>query len=463
MRKSAFTVLFILFFAKVFSGILPVEYLQIVGDNKTNNTQAIQQAIDSYSAAGGGEVVLQKGVYLSGTLQLKNNVTLRINTGAVLKAIEDTAAIRLIRSDVTSRMDVVPRKAFIHANSQQNVKICGGGTIDGSGDAACFSDNVENSAFRHYGLHFVNCSNVSVENVSLKSSAFWMQRYFNCSHVRVHNVNVYNHANRNNDGLDIDSSNDVIVSDCFIDSSDDAIVIKSEGQNPARNITISNCIIATHASGIKLGTGSVGGYDNIVINNIIIRRSKSKIMKHVLAQWGGLTGIDLLTTDGGQLKNIIVSNVIMEDVLNPIHVRLGNRFSGNVTHQGYGGENVSEQDEKGVDIVKQAVLEDVFLSNIVAENTGPYPIIIAGYKDHPVKRISLKNITVKMGKAATKEQSKVKPNWNASGYPGYGMYNSVMPAYGIVTYYTKGLIIDNLNIIPASGEVRPMQKHYFRK
>ena len=188
--------------------------------------------------------------------------------------------------------------------------------------------------------------------------------------MSLRNLNIYNHANKNNDGIDVDSSEDVLISGCIIDTSDDSIVIKSEGENPSKNIVVSNCIVATHASAIKLGTGSVGGYKNIVISDIVIRRSKSEKMMHPLKVWQGLTGIDLLTTDGGAMKQVLVSNVTMEDVENPIHVRLGNRLSGNVARQGYGGkgddlQGVTNKGE-GAKINQELVLQDVTLSNINA-------------------------------------------------------------------------------------------------
>ena len=163
--------------------------------------------------------------------------------------------------------------------------IYGGGTIDGSGDAAIYRDGIENSPNRSYGILMVNCQNISVEDIHLRSSAFWMQRYFHCSGITLRRLKVYNHANKNNDGLDIDSSDDVVVSDCIIDSSDDGICIKSEGEKPSKNIVINNCIVLTHASAIKFGTGSVGGFENIVISNIVIRTSSSTEMLHPLKPW----------------------------------------------------------------------------------------------------------------------------------------------------------------------------------
>ncbi|MEN1784100.1 MAG: glycosyl hydrolase family 28 protein [Bacteroidota bacterium] len=444
----------------------PAEKFGAKANTAVNNAKALQKAIDVCHHNGGGTVVLSKGTYLSGTLQLKSNVNIEITPSSKLKGIADSTAYQPIQSSVISRMDVVPWKAFIHADSQKNISIYGGGTIDGSGDAPCFADGIENSPNRPYGIHMINCENIVVRDLHLRSSAFWMQRYFNCRNLKIQNLDVYNHANKNNDGIDIDSSEDVIITGCTIDSSDDALTIKSEGEHPAKNIVVTNCIVASHASAIKLGTGSVGGYENVVISDIVVRRSTSKKMLHPLKVWEGLTGIDLLTSDGGPMRQVSVSNITIEDVENPIHVRLGNRLSGNVARQGYQGNGDELQGVKnkgaGATITNEPVLEDVTLSNIKCYNVGPYPVIIAGYKDHPVTRVTLRDITVVLGKKGNQKDLETPPNWKADGYPGRGMYGTRLPAYGLVTYYTKDLVIENFRAIPKEGEPRPMELHIQR-
>jgi len=414
-----------------------------------DNTPAIQDAVDQCANQGGGIVVLSQGTYLSGTIVLKNNVSLKISPNSRLKAIEDTTAFKAMEPPTKAN---IHRKALIYAKSVKNIRVFGGGEIDVSGGAECFSKLTNPN--RPNGLLIINCSNVIVEDLYMHSSVSWMQRYHNCQGVRISNLRIYNHSNKNNDGLDIDSSRDVIVSDCIIDSTDDAIVIKSYGENPARNITISNCIVASHASAVKLGTESVGGFENISISNIIIRRSVSKKMIHPLKAWDGLTGIEILTTDGGILRHVLVSDIIMEGVENPIHVRLGNRL-----RRAYPFTASEDIEESKFEFI----LEDVNITNVLCKNTGPYPIIIAGFEGHPVKRVTLRDVTVICGKPGTENDLNVAPNWEADGYPGRGMYNTNLPAHGLVSYYTKDLKIENFRVIPADGEVRPCEQHYFRE
>ncbi len=424
-----------------------------------DNTLALQAAMDILAANGGGTLRLLPGTHFCGTLHLRSHITLEITPGATLKAVADPSAFQAMQSSVVSRMDVVPWKAFLHADGEHDIRLCGGGVIDGSGDEACFQDGVENSPERPYGLHFIACTNVTVEDLTLRNSAFWLQRYFCCDGVRLHGLTIWNHSNKNNDGIDVDSSRNVFISDCHIDASDDGICIKSEGEAIAANIVVTNCIVATHASALKLGTGSVGGFENITFSNIVLRRSVSKTMKHPLGFWNGLTGIDLCTTDGGPLRRILLSNITMEGFQCPILLRHGNRLSGNVTRQGYGGTGDAEQGVTSSDIattiVESRVYEDVSITNLVARDLGPYPIIACGYPGAPLRRVTLRDITLHHAIAGDADDMKLPEDYNDSGYPGPGMSCTRFPAHGLFTRFVEDLVVENLRTLAAEGEPRP--------
>lgn len=101
-----------------------------------------------------------------------------------------------------------------------------------------------------------------MSDVSLHNSAYWVQKYEACDNVLIHGIKVYSHTNFNNDGLDINGSKNVRISDCFIDTDDDALCFKSESgiYSLCENITVTNCILRSNCNGIKCGTGSMMGF-----------------------------------------------------------------------------------------------------------------------------------------------------------------------------------------------------------
>jgi len=432
----------------------PVEAFGAVADGVTDNTYFIQQAIDSVHQKGGGKVTLRAGVYLSGTLFLKSHVFLEILPGAILKAKPDLAAFPLLASKWRSRMDNTPWSAFIRAVSQEHIGIIGGGLIHGSGDSPVFQNRVADSPVRPYGIFFEDCQYIHIEGVRMEASAYWMQRYYRCSNIVIRGIKVLNHVNLNNDGLDIDSSSDVVISDCIIDSSDDALVIKSESSLASSNIVVSNCLLATHASAIKLGTGSVGGFKNIIISNVIITPSKSEVMHHPLKLPQGMSGIDLTAVDGGNLEEVIIKDVIMEGLENAIHIRLGNRGSRDI-HQ-------SSTNTSGAVHQEISVIKNVRIQNIIARDMGPYPIVIYGFEGHPVRNVTLQDISITQSRSGESSDIDAEVNWEPHWYPFILIYNSRLPAYGIVTHWTEGLVVERLEVIKAPEELRLFEWHYKR-
>ena len=176
-------------------------------------------------------------------------------------------------------------------------------------------------------------------------------------------------------------------------------------------------------------------------------------MHHPRKTWGGLTGIDITNTDGGMLRQILISNVTMEDVQAPIHIRLGNRL---------GGQAPKFKNLLG-DSIPQFIFEDVTISNVFCKNAGPYPVIVAGNEGHPVKRITLRDITMICGRPGTNQDIETAPNWKANSYPGISMYRTHLPAYGLVSNFTEDLLVENFKAIPAEGEVRPKELHLNQK
>ncbi len=409
-------------------------------DGTTNDTHALQSAIDA-AARTGGTVELPAGTYLTGTLFLRSNVTLHLCPGAVLKGIEDPSCYLDIPAPHPGYMEKTTWKALIYARGQENITVSGGGTLDGSGGAECFRTGKGNDPNRPFGLHIVECRNVTVRDIHMRDSGFWMQRYYLCDGLRLTGLTVWNHSNINNDGVDIDSCRNVLVSDCRIDASDDALCFKSEGPELCENVTVTNCILSSHASAFKLGTGSVTGFRKFTVSNLVIRRSVSEHMAHGCEAWGGLMGIDLGNVDGGVLEDILVSNVAMEGVEAPIYMKFGTRWQSRETVEG----------EKNV--TDHGIFRNIRIDNVVARDVGPWSSSIVGYEGHPIQDVTLSRIQIFLGKASDQTPS-LDVQTHPDQYPFNRIYNTHLPSYGFYLRYVEGLSLSDVRVVPAEGDPR---------
>jgi hypothetical protein len=419
--------------------IYDVRQYGAAGDGQADDTRAIQSAIDAAGQTG-GLVELPPGTYVTGTVFLRSNVTVRVAAGATWRGLADPSAYPDIDPVIPSRMDITPWKAFLYAVDAENVTLCGEGTIHPGGEAACFQDGKGNSPNRPYGIHMVRCRRVTVRDLHLTNSAFWMQRYYGCVGLRLSGLTVYNHSNLNNDGVDIDGCRDVTVSDCRIDASDDALCFKSEGEQIVENVTVTNCVLSSFASALKLGTGSIGGFRRMSISNLAIRRSVSEEMTHGMGCWNGLMGIDLGNVDGGTLENVFISNVVMDGPETPIFMKLGERHR-------------SEEHWPGAPAFTPGVTRNVRIDNVIAHNAGPIASAIVGYPGHRIENVSLSRITQVAGRPSD-AQADFDVNIYADLYPMNRIFNQHLPAYGLYVRHAAGLALDDVSVHPADGEKR---------
>lgn len=417
----------------------------------SDHTAQIQSAIEDLTNP---EVVLGPGLWQSRPLVLRSGVTLRLMKGAVLRASSDPACYLYYRHAVVSRMDGFPRRAFLFGENLEEVTLCGEGKIEFSGDAPGFADGVGDSPDRSYGIHLVGCRRVRIEGLSLRNSAYWMARLLRCSEVRILQLDVFNHCNLNNDGLDIDSCEDVLVSGCRIDASDDGIVIKSETRHPARRVIVADCHVSSHASAIKLGTASCGGFADILIHHCVIRPSRSPEMHHCFGYWKGMTGLDVAAVDGGSARDVRFDNIVMEGVANPIFVRLGNRNSILSVPANRHGENVGG----GLPDAKDASrIDRLSFTGIHAFDAGPIPSIFAGYEGNPIRDLSLRDVRVQLAPDIIFDPS-VAANWDSRGYPCARLVageNGGLDAHGAVFRHIEGLRMENVVFSAPPHDRRP--------
>ncbi|MDN5217142.1 glycoside hydrolase family 28 protein [Fulvivirgaceae bacterium BMA12] len=408
------------------------------GDGKQLDTKAIQRAVD-LCAKKGGKILLPAGTYLTGTIYLKSNITLHIAEGATLLGSTDIGQYPENIPDYRFYGDTWVRQSLIYGENLENIAIEGRGTIDGQGEAFVVTTKKKPDRYRNrpYCLWFIKCKNVRVEDISMQNSAMWMQHYLACDKVTIRGISVYNHANKNNDMIDIDGCRDVIISGCFGDTDDDAITIKSTSPRPSENVIIENCVISSHVNAIKMGTESTGGFKNIVISNIVVRPSRSK--SKIYGTHRGMGGVALEIVDGGIMDGIVLSNLRIDGPQVPIFIRLGNRAR----------KYVDTTQTPGV-----GVLRNVNISNIIATGADTTGCSITGIPGHPVENISLSNIQITYtGGGKSSGAFKEVPEYEDE-YPEGGMFGS-LPAYGFFIRHAIDISLKNISLKFEGTEERP--------
>lgn len=357
-----------------------------VSDTTVLSTRAIQTAINDCSKEG-GTVIFPAGNYLSGTLILKSDVTLHLSKGTTLFGSRNLKDYIPNIPEYVALRTGGETKQLIYAENEQNISIVGEGEINGQGKF--FADKRAKGVQydRPHLIQMINCRKILIENVSLKNSGCWMEHYLACDDLQIRGIKVFNHSNKNNDGIDIDGCRRVTISDVIVDSDDDALCIKSTSGRASEDITVSNCILSSHCNAFKLGTESNTGFINIAANNLVIKPSivtDNLIYGHA----DGSSGIALEMVDGGILDGIVISNVKIEGTFTPIFIRLGNR---------------ARPYRDGQVISQVGKLQNVSISNVVVTGAKNLGCSITGIPGYPVENISLNNISISFEGGGTKE------------------------------------------------------------
>jgi len=300
--------IFLFLFIQVNGSTLKVEDTGAKSDGKTLNTVFIQKAVDQLAKAGGGTVVFEKGIYLSGTIFLKSNVTLRIEAGATLLGSPNISDYKELTWG--HNLDRQPYHLIV-ADGTENVTIEGKGTIDGNGKAfwqEYEKDTQGNMVIPRWIkakklkvsplIEITRSSNITVTDVTIHTGGGWNLHLFDCDVAKVRGVNIVNNLySPNSDGIDITGCNDVIISDCYIKTCDDAICLKTtEDSRECHRITVTNCIIETLCVGLKMGcTESNKNMTDVTFSNCIINKSSR--------------AIGIYVKDGAIYDRITISNV----------------------------------------------------------------------------------------------------------------------------------------------------------
>lgn len=424
-----------------------------VADGTTLNTRALQRAIDVIHEEGGGKLIFPLGRYVSGTLHLLSGVTLHLESGAVL-----------LGSNNPYDYDREPglNTAFLLARGQKNIGVTGEGLIDCRGRQTAYNlvDLIHrglvddrlgldrpNESIRPMIFYFRECDGVTVEGISLKNSASWVQTYDQCKNLKIDRINVESNAYWNNDGLDIVDCENVTVTNSYFDASDDAICLKSHsGAHMCRNILIRDNVARSGASGIKFGTVSAGGFKDIrIINNKVYDTYRS--------------AITIQAVDGAKIDNIFVDSLYAIHTGNVIYLRIGDRWSSgrqpsmsNITIQNVYAEVPAGKPDKGYDYEGP--------QHHMPRNISPCGIV--GLSDHDITNVTLRNIKIIYPgggnpffayRGLTPAELDSIPEARKS-YPEFSQFRE-LPAWGFYIRHAKNITMDNVQLIAQKPDYRP--------
>jgi len=394
--------------------------VKATGDGVTNSTKAIQQAIDDCANGNGGTVTFKPGQYVTGALFLKSNVYLKIDEGVTLLGSQDDADYPSIPTRVAG-IEMKWPAALINVNDAKNVKISGGGTIDGRGEKWWDKYWALRREYEPKGLRWASdydaervrlmviwkSSDVAVENLNLKRSGFWTVQVVYSDHVTVDGVKITDNKGPSTDGVDIDSSSYVLVQNCDIDNNDDDICLKagrdSDGlrvNRPTEYVVIRDNITRRGGGIISFGSETSGG------------------IRHVFAYQnrglGTSEGIRFKSakTRGGFVEDILVRGVKMVNVPAPFTFTLNWNPSYSYATIPKDATNIPAHwvalstpvtpPERGLCEFRNITIEDVEIVN------ARRIFLASGLPNKPIVNIKFSNITAEGNEAGSIEYAR---NW----------------------------------------------------
>jgi polygalacturonase len=301
-----------------------------VADGKTKCTAAIQRAVNACAKTGGGKVVVPPGKYLTGPIFLKSNLEFEVLPGATLVASNDLKDYPAI----DSRWEGINRKVYASlftGDGLENITIGGGGVLEGQGEFWWEQQRKTNALRRQMGLegrepenppgsplrwprprmiNLYRSRNVRISGLTIQNSPSWCVHPVLCEDVWIHGLRILNHEDSmNTDGIDPDSCRNVLISDCYINTGDDCIVIKSgfrfQPENPhppSENIVVTNCVFKEGHGGVVIGSETAGGARNLAVSNCVCD--------------GTDRGLRFKTARGrgNVVENVRATNVVMRDI-----------------------------------------------------------------------------------------------------------------------------------------------------
>ncbi len=439
-----------------------VENYGAVADGKTLNTKAIQNAIEEASFKGGGQVVFSKGIYLTGSIILKSNVTLLVEAGSKILGStnpNDYQRLEIQDGPISPNAADNSKLALILSHKSKNVGISGKGTIDGQGRQLALTIDslylISNTIDKRNNKRppetlrpkltiFMECENVNISDITIKNASCWVMTYELCNKVTVNNIKIESRAYWNNDGMDITDCRDVKITNCDINTADDGICLKSYYPGFYNDsIYIADCTIRSSASAVKFGTASHGGFRNVTIENIQVFDTYR-------------SAIAIESVDGGFIENVSVSNIHAKNTGNALFIRLGHRSGikpGSV-------KNISIKNMKVQVPFIQPDLNYELYGPALPFMHNPFPASISGIPDNYIENIVLENIEITYPGRASKGMAYI-PLWRLhvvpeciKDYPEFSMFGE-LPSWAFYVRHVKGITMKNIILKLENPDFRP--------
>ena len=347
-----------------------------VGDGVTDNTKEIQAALDSVSTAGGGVIKFSNGKFLTGPLTLMENDTLDIDSTAAILGTTNMKAYYKSGTDTSlSPGSVGSFQPLLTANRANNIAIIGKGYIDGQGQEWWTAFNNGTISARPRMFQPNHCDGVLLKDITLKNSPQFHFIPEWCTNVTVDGITILAPSNSpNTDGIDPATCHNVHIRNCYIDTGDDNIAVKS-GNNDISDpnagcsrIYISNCTLM-HGHGISIGSETNGGVDSMYVDSCTFNGTDNGL--RIKSNRG----------KGGNVRDIIYSNITMTNVKYPIYF---SEYYPTIPSQSDPAQTVN---------LVTPHFHDITIENLTASGS-PYVGVVVGVPEMPLTNIHFRNVKI---------------------------------------------------------------------
>lgn len=335
-----------------------VNFGAIANDTSILNHNAINHAIATCSLNGGGIVIVPSGTWYTGPVTLKSNVNLHLEEGATLLFTVDTKYFPIVLTRWEG-VDCYNLQPLIYAYGEKNIAITGKGIIDGgagndnwwkkcgaphfgwkegdisqrtgrpkllkwANDKIPVSERVmtADDGMRPQLINLYLCKNVLIDGVTLLRSPFWVIHPLLCENLTVRDVKMINDG-PNGDGCDPESCKNVLIDNCFFNTGDDCIAIKSGRNNdgrrwsvPSENIIVRNCEMKNGHGGVVIGSEISGGYKNLFVENCDMDSPELERVIRIKTnelRGGTIEDIYVRNVDVGECRRAVFSINLMYD------------------------------------------------------------------------------------------------------------------------------------------------------